>query len=54
LQGSVSEVKSLAYAGMDIGYLDATAFKTIADRCTKLINLLNGFVRFLKNSSRKG
>ncbi len=52
-RGSVSEVKSLAYAGLDIDYVDANAFKTIVDRCTKLINLLNGFIRFLKNSDRK-
>lgn len=53
-RGSVSEVKSLAYAGLDIGYLDAAAFETITTRCTKLINLLNGFIRFLKTSERKG
>jgi four helix bundle protein len=53
-RGSVSEVKSQAYAGLDIGYLDEEVFMAITDRCTKIINLLNGFIRFLKNSDRKG
>ena len=52
-RGSVSEVKSLAYAGLDIGYFDDTAFQRIIARCVKLINIINGFIRFLKASQRK-
>lgn len=53
-RGSASEVRSLAYAGTDIGYLDPTAFSAISGRCIKLINLINGFIRFLRNTDRKG
>jgi len=53
-RGSVSEVKSLAYAGLDIGHFDRNAFEVIIARCTKLTNVLNGFIRFLKATPRKG
>ncbi len=53
-RGSVSEVKSHAYAGMDLGYFDGDTFTCISGRCTKLINLLNGFIRFLRSTDRKG
>ena len=52
-RGSVSEVKSLAYAGLDIGHVDSKGFEAIKIRCIKLINLLNGFIRFLKETPRK-
>ncbi|GAB7027921.1 four helix bundle protein [Geotalea toluenoxydans] len=53
-RGSASEVKSQAYAALDIGYLDGDAFKAIIFRCTAITNLINGFIRFLKTSERKG
>jgi four helix bundle protein len=52
-RGSVSEVKSLSYAALDIGYIDHAVFKKIHERCFKLKNLINGFIRYLKNSDRK-
>ena len=52
-RGSVSEVKSLAYAGFDIGYFDLKGFDGLIIRCVKLTNLLDGFIRFLKSSPRK-
>ena len=52
-RGSVSEVKSLAYAGLDIGYFDSQAFEIITVHCVKLTSVLNGFIRFLKTSQRK-
>ncbi|WP_041245515.1 four helix bundle protein [Geotalea uraniireducens] len=52
-RGSAAEVKSLAYAGMDIGYISTDAFRTVFGRCTKIIGLLNGFISFLKKSDRK-
>jgi len=51
--GSVSEVKSLSYAAIDIGYIDENIFNKITGRCMKLTNLLNGFIRYLNNSDRK-
>lgn len=53
-RGSVSEVKSLSYAAQDIGYFDESKFRAIGERCTRLINLLNGLMRYLRNSERKG
>lgn len=52
-RGSVSEVKSLSYAALDIGYIDKDALKKIHERCSKLTNLINGFIRYLKTSDRK-
>ncbi len=51
--GSASELKSLSYAAIDIGYIDEKTFNNISERCFKLINLLNGFIRYLKTSKRK-
>ena len=51
-RGSVSEVKSLAYAALDLGYFDDDTFSRICDRCNSISNLLNGFIRFLKNAER--
>lgn len=52
-RGSVSEVKSLAYAALDIGYFDLVAFEAVIARCNRISNILNGFIRFLKASERK-
>jgi four helix bundle protein len=52
-RGSVSEVKSLTYAALDIGYIDRHTFMRYSDSCLKLTNLLNGFIRYLRNSNRK-
>ncbi|MBN1472348.1 MAG: four helix bundle protein [Syntrophaceae bacterium] len=52
-RGSVSEIRSLCYAAMDIGYIDEKSFSTISERCFKLSNLINGFIRYLKNTERK-
>lgn len=52
-RGSASEVKSLAYAGLDIGYLATDSFENIDRKCTNLSNMINGFIRYLRNSDRK-
>ena len=52
-RGSVAEVKSLLYAGLDIGYFDKEAFEMLMLRWNKLINLLDGFLRFLRGCPRK-
>lgn len=53
-RGSVSEVKSLSYAALDIGYIDEKTFTGISDHCFKLTNLINGFIRYLRTTDRKG
>jgi len=52
-RGSVSEVTSLSYAALDIGYISEDIFKSIIERCFKLINRINGFIRYLRTSDRK-
>jgi len=51
-RGSVSEVKSLTYAAMDIGYINNNTFNTISERCIKLTSLINGFIRYLRTADR--
>ena len=51
-RGSVSEVKSQSYAALDVGYIDKKTFDKISERCFKITNLINGFIRYLRNSSR--
>ena len=53
-RGSVSEVKSLSYAALDIGYIDENTFTKISKQCFKLISLINGFIRYLRTTDRKG
>jgi four helix bundle protein len=52
-RGSVSEVRSLLYTALDIGYVEQSDFNDLRERCQKISNLLNGFIRYLKNSDRK-
>ena len=51
-RGSLSEVRSLAYAAMDLQYLAKSDFDRLRESCEKLSSLLNGFMRYLKTSSR--
>jgi len=52
-RGSIAEVKSLSYAALDIGYITDEQGTTIQNKCLKLSNLINGFIRYLKSSERK-
>ena len=52
-RGSLAEVKSLNYAALDVGHFDGNRHTLILERCDKLGNLINGFIRYLKNSERK-
>lgn len=52
-RGSVSETKSLGYAAFDIGYIDKDKMERIHDRCFKLTNLINGFIRYLKKNEHR-
>lgn len=51
-RGSASEVRSLAYAALDLSYFDSDTFAKVCDRCKSISNLINGFIRFLKNTER--
>ncbi len=52
-RGSTAEVKSLLYTGFDIGYFNEQQFESLQNSCRKISSLLNGFIRYLKNSPRK-
>ncbi len=52
-KGSVSELKSLTYAALDLKYIKEERSQNIVERCTKIIKLLNGFIRYLRKSGRK-
>src|ERR1035437_5155672 len=52
-RGSLSEVRSLSYAALDIGYLQSTQATSIQEKSIKLSNLINGFIRYLKTTDRK-
>ena len=52
-RGSTAEVKSLSYAAIDIGYMSESDCASLQGKCTKLSGLINGFIRYLKSSTRK-
>lgn len=52
-RGSVSEVKSLSYASLDVGFTTPKQFTSMIEQCTALSALINGFIRYLRSSERK-
>jgi len=52
-RGSTSEVRSLAYAGLDIGFFSEEEFADLMERTQKISGLLNGLIRYLRDSPRK-
>ncbi|GAB6182720.1 four helix bundle protein [Thermodesulfovibrio hydrogeniphilus] len=51
-RGSLSEVRSLLYNALDLGFIKEEAFKDLTKKCYKISNLINGFIRYLKNSNK--
>ncbi len=52
-RGSTSEVRSQAYNALDLGYIDSQMFDKLSVRCITVSNLINGFIRYLRNSPRQ-
>ena len=52
-RGSASEVKSEAYNALDLGYIDSKTFDDLSARSLSVSNLINGFIRYLRNSGRQ-
>ena len=52
-RGSVSEVKSLIYIAYDLNYINEVDFKYLLDKCDIISKIINGFVRYLKQSKRR-
>ncbi len=52
-RASASEVKSQLYVAMDRGYIERGDFKTIYEQANSVINLINGFIRYLRKPRPK-
>jgi four helix bundle protein len=53
-KGSVGELKSLLYAALDIGLVSSEQFQMIAGLAGDTSRLLAGFLRYLKDTDKKG
>lgn len=53
-KGSCGEVRSLLYAALDEDYLNQTAFQRRYDMTVELGRILNGFMRYLRQSESRG
>ncbi|HIJ97011.1 MAG TPA: four helix bundle protein [Desulfuromonadales bacterium] len=51
-RGSVAEVRSLLYAAQDIGYIEQKDGDRFQQRCSAIAKMINGFIRYLKSTSR--
>lgn len=51
-RGSLAEVKSLAYAAIDIGIISEEIFQALDQRCTRLKKMINGFILYLRNNEK--
>jgi len=47
---SASEVESLLYVALDVGYIDNSTFTHLTQSLTSIKKIINGFVRYLKNN----
>lgn len=47
-RASASEVKSQLYVALDQKYIDRSKFEAIYNQATAVINLIDGFIRYLK------
>ncbi len=52
-RGSVAEVRSLAYAAADLGYIGADSFEALIEKCSATKGLVNGLIRYLRGAERK-
>jgi four helix bundle protein len=52
-RASASEVKSQLYVALDRGYIKDNEFREIYDKITNVINLINGFIRYLRKPCSK-
>lgn len=46
---SLSELISLSYNALDLGYITTSDFDIITNKCYKVSNFINSFIRYLKN-----
>ncbi len=51
-RASAAEVKSLSYAALDLAYIAEADRRRIQDLCDRASGLINGFLKYLKNTDR--
>jgi len=49
-RGSLEEVKYLMFLSKELGYIKHQEYTKIANRLSELSNMLNGFIKFLRNN----
>ena len=52
-KGSIAEVQSLCYAGIDQGYLSEEAMREIYNQADKVASLISGMIKYLLKSRKK-
>lgn len=50
---SATEVESLLFIGLDIGYISDVQFKDLSGKIESIKKLIGGFIKYLKNSDYK-
>jgi four helix bundle protein len=53
-KGSLSEVKSQLYVGLDLDYIANSEFKKAYEMTEEISRLINSFIKSLKNGAKKG
>ena len=53
-KGSLSEVKSQLYVGLDLSYITSSEFKKAYEMTEEISRLINSFIKRLKNGAKKG
>lgn len=51
-RGSLAEVRSLAYAASDIGYVTGESLAKLGQKCSEAKGLVNGLIRYLRGAKR--
>ena len=51
-RGSLAEVRSLLYAALDVGHVAQKDVDVLQQRCLVIAKMINGFIRYLKNTQR--
>jgi four helix bundle protein len=53
-KGSLSEVKSQLYVGLDLNYIASSEFKKAYEMTEEISRLINSFIKSLKNGAKRG
>lgn len=53
-KGSLAEVKSQLYVGLDLNYIVSSEFKKAYEMTEEISRLINSFIKSLKNGVKRG